>query len=162
MFSSEVVDTLSDNAIEEIAAEDESTRLERQRLEEKVTALQSLLERLRRLDRHHLAGSIIQSHLQVKRLTPPTDVRRVDEQIATGFSAIENQLDSDADSSGAGEQSSNPIEEEHVNDNGSDVGVPEPAFDSGRAATPVDGAEDWAPLTKKAKKKKHQSASIYE
>ena len=88
-------------------------------------------------------------------------MRRVDEQIATGFSAIEIELDSDADSSGAGEQSPNLVEEDHVKDDGSDVCVPEPAFDSGRAATPVDGAEDWAPLIKKAKKK-HQSASIFE
>ncbi len=58
IFSSRVVDMLQDSVVEEIAAEDESSRLERQRYEEKVAVLQTSLQQLHRLDRHHLAGNI--------------------------------------------------------------------------------------------------------
>ena len=54
---------LQDSVVEEIAAEDESSRVERQRLEQKVAALRKLLDRLRRLHRHHLTGSRVQRDL---------------------------------------------------------------------------------------------------
>jgi hypothetical protein len=52
---------LHDTIVEEIATEDESSRLERQRFEERVAVLQTSLQQLHRLDRHHLAGNIVQS-----------------------------------------------------------------------------------------------------
>ncbi|RMZ75103.1 hypothetical protein DV738_g5645, partial [Chaetothyriales sp. CBS 135597] len=55
IFSSEVVNSLQDSIVEEIAAEDESSRVERRRLEEKITVLQSSLHEMHRLDRHQLA-----------------------------------------------------------------------------------------------------------
>jgi hypothetical protein len=61
MFSSRVVDMLEDSLVEDIAAEDESSRLERQRLEEKISILQTSLQRLHSLDRHHLARNTIQA-----------------------------------------------------------------------------------------------------
>jgi hypothetical protein len=47
---------MDDCVIQEIAAEDEGSRLERERLEEKVVSLRGLLDHLRLLDRHHLTG----------------------------------------------------------------------------------------------------------
>ncbi|RMD39935.1 hypothetical protein DV735_g5197, partial [Chaetothyriales sp. CBS 134920] len=55
IFSSGVVDALQDSIVEDIAAEDENSRIERRRLEEKIAVLQACLKQLHRLDRHHLA-----------------------------------------------------------------------------------------------------------
>ena len=79
----------------------------------------------------------------MKRLTPLTDVRYIDEQIATRISAAKIELNSNVDSLGAGEQSPKFIEEEdYVKDDGSNVGVPEPAFNREQAATLIDIAVD--------------------
>ena len=47
---------LDDAAVERIASEDEDTKLERARLEEKLATLKESLNKLHRLDRNHLAG----------------------------------------------------------------------------------------------------------
>ena len=56
LFTPETVDTLDDEVIGLIASEDENTRFERARLEEKLATLRESLDKLHRLDRHNLAG----------------------------------------------------------------------------------------------------------
>jgi hypothetical protein len=58
IFSSRIVDSLADDIIEAIAAEDESSRVERGRLALKVNKLQSGLHQLHRLDRHNVSGEM--------------------------------------------------------------------------------------------------------
>lgn len=57
MFCSRTVNFLSDDVVKDIAAEDETSQLERQRLDEKITILQKSLDELHRLDRHNLMGN---------------------------------------------------------------------------------------------------------
>ncbi|KIW71962.1 hypothetical protein PV04_00188 [Phialophora macrospora] len=57
IFRPQVVDTLPDGVVENIAAEDESSRLERGRLLHKRTKLQESLLQLHRLDRHNVTGA---------------------------------------------------------------------------------------------------------
>jgi hypothetical protein len=52
IFSSRIVECLADDIVGAIAAEDETSKLERGRLALKVDKLQSGLHRLHRLDRH--------------------------------------------------------------------------------------------------------------
>ena len=58
IFNSRVVGGLADDVVRAIAAEDESSKLERGRLTLKVKTLQSCLEQLHRLDRHNISGEI--------------------------------------------------------------------------------------------------------
>ena len=58
IFCPRVVDRLTDDTVEAIAAEDESSKLERSRLEVKVATLRSALLQLHRLDRHNVSGEI--------------------------------------------------------------------------------------------------------
>ena len=58
IFCSPVVDMLADDTVEAIAAEDESSKLVRRRLEEKAATLSSALLQLHRLDRHNVSGKI--------------------------------------------------------------------------------------------------------
>ena len=95
---------LQDSVVEDIAAEDESSRLERQRFEEKVAVWQTSLQKLHRLDRHHLTGNIVQSLYMERRLTVLTDVSNVDEQ-HSNRSSTELKDDGDIDTPNAHEQS---------------------------------------------------------
>ena len=162
IFSSQVVDELPDRVIEEIAAEDESSRLERQRLEEKVAVLHSLLERLHRLDRHHLAGSTFQSNRTSHRLTLLTEVRNVEEQHFTNL-VTKTEIESNSDTSSVQARSPGPAEDTIPADgdfHGSDVSKEVAEVD--QAVFPEEALEDWNASPKKAKKKKHRSAGLWE
>jgi len=56
IFTSRIVNSLADDIVQAIAAEDESSKLERDRLAMKVETLQSGLQKLHRLDRHKVSG----------------------------------------------------------------------------------------------------------
>lgn len=56
MFSPRVLERLADEKVDSIASEDLSTKVERERLEEKLAKLQSSLKKLHRLDRNSLSG----------------------------------------------------------------------------------------------------------
>ena len=58
VYTPETVDTLDDRVVELIASEDENTRFERARLEEKLVTLRESLDKLHRLDRHNLPGRV--------------------------------------------------------------------------------------------------------
>lgn len=51
---------LRDSVVEDIAAKDDGSKLERRRYEEKVAVLQASLQMLHRLDRHYLTGNTVQ------------------------------------------------------------------------------------------------------
>jgi hypothetical protein len=63
IFGPQVVDTLADGVVEKIAAEDESSKLERERLLHKRTKLQESLLQLHRLDRHNVTNAGESLHL---------------------------------------------------------------------------------------------------
>jgi hypothetical protein len=56
IFCPQVVDMLADDVVENIAAEDESSKLERERLQHKRAKLHKSLLQLHRLDRHNVSG----------------------------------------------------------------------------------------------------------
>ena len=56
IFRPQSVETLPDDSVQVIAAEEDESRLERHRLEEKTAVLQRSLTQLRRLDRHNFTG----------------------------------------------------------------------------------------------------------
>lgn len=56
IFCSRVVTTLPDPTVEAIAAEDESSRVERKRLEKKISTLKTCLHHLHRFDRRTIPG----------------------------------------------------------------------------------------------------------
>ena len=56
IFTSRIVHDLADDIVQAIAAENESSRLERGRLTTKLEILQSGLQKLHRLDRHKASG----------------------------------------------------------------------------------------------------------
>jgi hypothetical protein len=58
IFNSGVVISLANDVVEAIAAEDESSKLERGRLALKRNTLQSGLKQLHRLDRHNVSGEM--------------------------------------------------------------------------------------------------------
>jgi hypothetical protein len=58
IFTSRIVNGLADDIVQAIAAENESSKLERGRLAMKVETLQSGLQKLHRLDRHKVAGEL--------------------------------------------------------------------------------------------------------
>ncbi|ETI26987.1 hypothetical protein G647_10086 [Cladophialophora carrionii CBS 160.54] len=63
IFCPKVVDTLADGVVENIAAEDESSKLDRARLLHKRVKLQDSLLQLHRLDRHNVTGAKGSPHL---------------------------------------------------------------------------------------------------
>ena len=60
IFCPRAVEMLRDDTVYAIAAEDESSRLERARLQEKVASLQKSLADLRRLRRYNWSGEFYQ------------------------------------------------------------------------------------------------------
>ena len=58
IFNSSVVDTLADDIVVAIAAENESSKVEREKLTLKMKTLRNCLEQLHRLDRHNLSGAV--------------------------------------------------------------------------------------------------------
>ncbi|KAK5262724.1 hypothetical protein LTR96_011770, partial [Exophiala xenobiotica] len=159
IFSSQVVDTLQDSVIEDIAAEDESSRLERQLLEEKVAALRKLLEHLRRLDRHHLSGSIVQTNLLRQRLTLLTDERNIEEQLPR---RPFTKLDHDSDTDTPSDQEQPPTHPEaSITTNGDfrELDLPK---EEELAMSPVEDLDGNPPPKKVKNKKKHPSAALWE
>ena len=65
IFTSQTVNLLEDSIVADIAAEDEISRHERILLEEKVKILQTSLQRLHALDRHHLTRNTVQALLRL-------------------------------------------------------------------------------------------------
>jgi hypothetical protein len=69
IFCPQIVDTLADDVVENIAAEDESSKLERGRLQHKRTKLYKSLLQLHRLDRLNVSGEICTHDLANLRLS---------------------------------------------------------------------------------------------
>ena len=56
IFCPKVVDLLADGVVQNIAAEDEGSRLERERLQHRKAKLFESLPKLHRLNRHNISG----------------------------------------------------------------------------------------------------------
>jgi hypothetical protein len=154
---------MDDCVIQEIAAEDEGSRLERERLEEKVVSLRGLLDHLRLLDRHHLTGMMTEFRKDNSRrretdLFP--DVRGVEEQLN---GSVEHGDDSSPDQVSV-QDSSQRDGEELVPDDHVSVEMDAPVVEVERAPSPAENLDGLLSQSKKVskKKKKHPEAIRWE
>ncbi|MCJ1474752.1 hypothetical protein MMC13_003412 [Lambiella insularis] len=147
MFTSRTVNMLEDDVIEDIAAEDESSRQERQRLGQKINILEQSLQRLHSLDRYYLA-------LMIK----ASDVPKVGRSISDADSEL-----SDFDAAERDEASTEKVEQDHTENTERALFSTDdaPAYsDDQQNTTLVDPSDDWANF--KSKKKRHPSANFFE
>ena len=169
IFTPRTVGMLEDYVIEDIAAEDESSRHERQRLGQKINVLQTSLHRLHSLDRHHLARKTFQPLLTIVLLivrlvvTKSKDTSNVESKYPDADAEL-----SDKDGAEIDEAMPEVVEEPYSAEEPSRAAysgeVVEEAEANGIALEPSD---DWnsfgiSSSKKKSKKKRHPSADIFE
>lgn len=92
IFCPQVVDVLASDVVENIAAEDESSQLERRRLQQKKAKLHNSLLHLHRLDRHNTSGKICTHALTDLRLSQGTVLKGSDESSHLDGNSVSDEL----------------------------------------------------------------------
>lgn len=163
IFSSRIVDSLSDGIVEAIAAEDESSKLERGRLALKVNTLQSGLKQLHRLDRHNISGKMYAGLVACLKLMNIIATKVIDEDISEENLSTTSRLTGKANTESPTKAPSLTSPEHLPWADTNDTGMDPFTAHEVEITEPLDELEvSSIPQEPKKKKKKHPGAAMWE
>ena len=145
IFCPQVVDLLADDIVEKIAAEDESSKLEREQLQQKRSKLHESLLQLHRLDRHNVSGEAYTNDLANLRLSKCIVPKESDEDLGDGSDGTDD----------IGSLTYEPDEDHRL-----DSPKPPPPTMAEVMSSPV--MEVAVESSRSGKRKKHRSANVWE